>query len=125
MDSVNSTPQPSADVLIIEDEYDTRDMLAYFLKRKGFSVVTAVDREEAMTLLDQMKVRIILLDYMMPGPSATKFLEYLGWHHPETKVVLMTAANRAAVLARMLGIETFIPKPLELQRVYQTLAAGE
>lgn len=121
---MNLNPLPDADVLIVEDEFDTREMLTYLLKKKGFSVVSAVDRQEAMSILDQRGVKTILLDYMMPGPSATKFLEYVGWHHPHAKIVLMTASNRAQVLARMLGIETVLPKPLELNRVLETVGAG-
>ncbi len=115
---------PNADVLIVDDDFETREMLSYFLKKKGYSVVCAVDREEAMSILDGRSVTTILLDYMMPGPSATKFLEYTGWHHPLAKVVLMTASNRADVLARMLGIQKVLAKPLELNRVIETVGVA-
>lgn len=119
---MQDTLQHTADVLVIDDECDTRDVVSYYLRKKGYQTLTAVDREEAMSILDRTHVDTILLDYMMPGPSATKFLEYLGNHHPDTRVILMTASNRAEILARMLGIQKFIGKPLDLNEVYESVA---
>ena len=49
----------------------------------------------------------------MPGPSAIKFLDVLGWTHPETRVILMTSGDRVDIIAPMLGVERFIGKPVD------------
>jgi CheY-like chemotaxis protein len=121
---MQDTLEQIADILVIDDEADTRDVITYFLRKKGYHTLTAVDREEAMAILDNTHVHTILLDYMMPGPSATKFLEYLGNNHPDTKVILMTASNRAEILARMLGIKTYVGKPLDLNQVYEMVSSA-
>jgi DNA-binding NtrC family response regulator len=100
-------------VLVVDDDYDIRDMLVTFLRENGFRALCAVDREEALAVLAENPVSIILLDYMMPGPSATKFLDIVNWNYPGTQIILMTAGDRVDAVADTLGLQRFIGKPFD------------
>ena len=53
-------------ILIADDEADVLKVLAYELSKNGYDVVTAVDGEEALTMISQHLPDLILLDNKMP-----------------------------------------------------------
>jgi len=53
-------------VLIVDDEADIIDLLAYNLEQEGFTVMTAMDGETAVDLAREEKPDLVLLDIMMP-----------------------------------------------------------
>ncbi len=53
-------------VLVVEDSIVTRTMLAGLLKQQNYNVVTAKSGEEALTLLQEEEINLILLDIIMP-----------------------------------------------------------
>jgi CheY-like chemotaxis protein len=64
---------------------------------------------------------VILLDYMMPGQSASRFLYRVRSDYPHVRIILATAANRVEVVARMLGIGEYIAKPILPDKLLQIL----
>lgn len=106
--------KPSRDcVLIVDDDYDTRDMLSNLLRGNGYRVLSAVDREEALAILSETPVHTILLDYMMPGPNVTTFLDALASTNPGIEIILMTAGDRVDAVADTLGLQRYIGKPYD------------
>ena len=72
-------PPPAKSVLVVEDSVDTRDSLAFLLRRVGYRVSTAADGREA---LDRLRAGplpdVILLDLLMPTMDGWEFCERLG-----------------------------------------------
>ena len=56
----------SATVLIIEDEQDIRELLAYNLEKEGYGTIQAADGKEGLDLARSRKPDLILLDLMLP-----------------------------------------------------------
>jgi CheY-like chemotaxis protein len=108
-------------VLIIEDDPDTSSTLAEMLRESGYRVLTAVDRDEGLSILESNQVDTVLLDYMMPGQSASRFLYRVRSAYPNLRIVLATAANRVDAVARMLGITEYIAKPIIPDKLLQIL----
>jgi DNA-binding response OmpR family regulator len=54
-------------VLVVDDEKDIRDLIAYNLSKEGFAVLTAADGNEALLKMEGHKVAVVILDIMMPG----------------------------------------------------------
>jgi DNA-binding response OmpR family regulator len=105
-------PNRTKSVLIVEDDPDTSLTLAEFLRNNGYRVSTAVDRDEAISILQTTKIDTVLLDYMMPGQSASRFLNQIRSTYPKTRVVLMTAGSRVESITKMLGVDDYIGKPI-------------
>ncbi len=59
-------------VLIVEDEPDLADPLAYLLRREGYEVEIAEDGQAALTAFRERGADIILLDLMLPGMPGTE-----------------------------------------------------
>ena len=62
-------------VLIVDDEADVSEVLAFTLRREGFRVQTASEAAEALALARSERPDIVLLDVMMPGISGWEMLE--------------------------------------------------
>ncbi len=59
-------------VLIVEDEPDLADPLAYLLRREGYEVEVAEDGAVALTAFRDRGADIVLLDLMLPGMPGTE-----------------------------------------------------
>ena len=64
-------------ILVVEDEPEIRDMLAFSLQRGGYAVTLAEDGESALRLLDQQRPDLILIDWMLPGLSGIELIQRL------------------------------------------------
>ena len=56
----------SKKILVVDDDYDTRNLAQKILELKGFEILTATDEKQALQILEQMEVHLILLDVLMP-----------------------------------------------------------
>ena len=54
-------------ILIVDDEQDVLSVLKAGLTSKGYSIITAIDGEHALTLARSKQPDLIILDVMMPG----------------------------------------------------------
>ena len=111
----------SYSVLIVEDENDIRQNLAFSLKREGFNIIEASDGEQALAAAMSKKPDIVLLDLMIPkidGLSVCKRLQAA----PETEnipVIMLTAKGEEIdrIVGLELGAADYIVKPFSLREV--------
>jgi response regulator RpfG family c-di-GMP phosphodiesterase len=110
--------QPTARLLIVDDEESVRSLL-YDLLCDSYDCDVAASAEEALELVDRAGYHVILSDIMMPGMSGIELLERIAERQPET-IVIMVSANhdtRRAVGALRRGAYDYIVKPFELEEV--------
>ena len=73
------------DVLLVEDDPPTRDMMARILEREGWRVRTAANGQLALAILQQVVPAAIVLDLKMPIMNGFQFLEHVvasaEWRH--------------------------------------------
>lgn len=110
-------------VLIVEDDSDTREMLATFLAREGFHTVAAEDGLEALHLLRTVRRRaprtpcLVLLDLTMPRLGGTEFRRaQLG--DPtvaSVPVAVMSGAIDLERRAQDLGAVASVSKPIDFE----------
>ena len=117
-------------ILIVDDEKDTRDLMARALGA-DYRVTTAPDAEQAMAALDaDPSITLMLSDVRMPGADGLQLLKAAKAKHPKLLCILLTAFGTVdqAVAAMKDGAEDFIMKPVDLDqldlRVAKVLKAG-
>jgi two-component system phosphate regulon response regulator PhoB len=108
-------------ILIVEDEKDIREVLAFNLKREGFSVLEAGDGRRALELAKEKKPDLILLDLMLPvldGLSVSRSLQ----HDPATAavpIIMITAKGEEVdrIVGLELGAADYVTKPFSVREV--------
>ena len=106
-----STPQ----VLVVDDELDTREGCQHVLSRSGYPVFTARHGEEALQVLEAHPIDIVLLDLKMPGLSGMELLLRIRQLKESILVIVITgyATVETAIEAMKAGAYDFIAKPFE------------
>ena len=101
-------------LLLVEDDEDTRDLMALALRGAGFQVQPAGSGREALALLESTPYDLLVTDYDMPGMTGTEMLQIA------TERGLVRAARPLIVTAHPSpkGTEGFpvVRKPLDLAR---------
>jgi DNA-binding response OmpR family regulator len=113
--------RPAGNVLIVEDDPDTREMLAALLATEGFHAVGAEDGLEGLHLLRTVRHRapdapcLVLLDLKMPRLSGNEFRRaQLGDPIVATvPIAVMSGAVDAEELAATLGAVATLTKPID------------
>ena len=107
------------EILLVDDEMDYAETMAFWLKAKGHRVITVGSGEEAISLLEERRVsptpqfpHIIFLDIMMPGMDGIETLRRIREIHPAVPVIMVTAyvSEERMQEARALGAFGFFHK---------------
>ena len=112
-------------ILIVDDEQIQRDSLAGFLKHAGHQVFTADSGGNALALLQQELIEVVLTDYKMPGMTGAQLLHDIRRRYPNIVVLLITAFGtiETAVNAMKAGAWDFLTKPIDLDILENQLKA--
>jgi DNA-binding response OmpR family regulator len=89
-------------ILIVDDDEAIREMIRYPLEQDGFEVVLAVDGSQALALLQQTAVDLVVLDIMLPGLSG---IEVCRRVRAVSAVPIIMLTARSDELDRVLGLE--------------------
>jgi CheY-like chemotaxis protein len=104
-------------LLIVDDNEMNRDMLGRRLSRRGYTVATAVDGQQALNMIAEQTFDMILLDIMMPGILGIDVLKRIrqSYSASELPVVMATAKGdtQDVVEALRLGANDYVIKPLD------------
>jgi two-component system response regulator HydG len=105
----------SKTVLLVDDEQSHLESLERIFKREGCHTLCASSGKEALELLRQHHVHVMLTDLVMPRMTGSELLKACRTVSPETEVVMMTAYGtiETAVEAMKDGAYDFITKPLK------------
>jgi len=116
-------PDPMASVMIVEDDRDTREMLARFLELEGFDVREAANGQAALEALrEDSRTCVILLDLMMPVMNGWQFRKAQS-NDPELSkipVVVVTAAGAREQIPAI-DADAWLAKPVDFDRLLATI----
>jgi DNA-binding NarL/FixJ family response regulator len=116
-------------VLLVDDEAHILSALRRVLRREPYDVLTAAGPQEALALLGERGVRVVVSDQKMPGGSGIALLREVAVRHPTARRVLLTVwpeetAQRERDAARL---DAVLLKPwdeAELKETLRRLVAG-
>ena len=84
---------PSAVILCVDDEDIPRTLRVMVLAKQGYTVLPAVSAAQALELLDQHHVDLVLTDQMMPGIVGTELAKKLRAARPQLPIVIVSGVN--------------------------------
>jgi two-component system response regulator AtoC len=103
-------------VLVVDDEASMRRVLEIMLKKMGFGVRAAGNGIEALAVLAEQSVDLIITDLRMPGMGGLDFLGELNARGMTTPVIVMTAHGTidTAVTAMKHGARDYLLRPFDI-----------
>ncbi|MGC9373493.1 MAG: sigma-54-dependent transcriptional regulator [Bacteroidales bacterium] len=112
-----------AKILVIDDEKSIRDTLKEILEYEEHQVDLAADGDEGLTLFNENKYDIVLLDIKMPQKDGIEVLEEIFKINYEIPVIMISGHGNidTAVETIKKGAYDFIEKPLDLNRLLVTI----
>jgi len=112
-------------ILVIDDEIDIVETLAFMLKSRGFEIITAYDGEEGLAKAKSEHPDIILLDITMPIMDGINVCAKLKANKDTTKIpVIMFSAkgeSESVASAKRVGANDYIVKPFNLPALLDKL----
>jgi CheY-like chemotaxis protein len=104
-------------ILIVDDNPDMADSLADILQVKGYDVHTTHSGPQALKVLDDHPIDILLTDVKMPGMNGVELYQAALETHPNLYTIFMTAyaADDLIKTGITLGVKTILTKPLNIK----------
>ncbi|MGB9698370.1 MAG: response regulator transcription factor [Thermodesulfobacteriota bacterium] len=108
-------------ILIIEDEKDIVDLLAYHLKQNNFPVIFALDGPSGLEKAQKELPALIILDLMLPGMDGKDICRALK-NNPSTQsipILMLTAKTEEVdrVVGFELGADDYVTKPFSFKEL--------
>ncbi|MDK6493010.1 response regulator transcription factor [Corynebacterium coyleae] len=111
-------------ILIVEDEENLSDPLAFLLGKEGFETKIAPDGPTALQLFDAEDIDLVLLDLMLPGMSGTEVCRKL---RAESSVPIIMVTARDSEIDKVVGLELgaddYVTKPYSTRELVARIRA--
>ncbi len=111
----------AADILVVDDERDIRDLVAGILEDEGYEVRTAASSDEALAALNERKPSLVFLDIWLQGSAmdGLEILDLIQQDYTGVPVVMISGHGtvETAVSAIKRGAYDYIEKPFKVDRL--------
>lgn len=117
-------------ILVVDDESIVRESLQDWLSSVGYEVATAESGKEALRIIRQKKIKIMIADLIMPGMDGIELMKKARKIVPEISTVIITAHGtiQTAITAIREGAYDYIEKPFcpeKVEHLINNLAAHQ
>ncbi|WP_314651251.1 response regulator transcription factor [uncultured Microbacterium sp.] len=111
-------------ILLVEDEPDLADPLAYLLRREGYEVEIAEDGPAALSAFRERGADIVLLDLMLPGMPGTEVCRQIR-SSSAVPIIMLTAKDSEVdiVVGLELGADDYVTKPYSSRELLARMRA--
>ncbi len=111
-------------ILVVEDDVALCDLLRTHLEADGYAVLQAFDGLTALTLVEQQRPQLIILDWMLPGMDGLAVCRRVRQHYL-TPIIMLTARTEEvdSLLGLEVGADDYISKPFSIRQVLARVRA--
>lgn len=112
-------------ILVVDDEDDVRVTLRRMLESDGYEVLEASNGRVAMSLCRSEPVDLCMIDIFMPEQEGMETIQAIRREFPDSKIIAFSGKAPGVYLrmARLLGAQATLEKPLRLNAVLETVRA--
>ena len=105
-------------ILVVDDDKDIVATLIIHLEREGYRAFSAYNGLEALTILEQQEIHLILLDIMMPQLDGFSAIMKIR-EHRNIPILVMSAKSEESdkILGLSIGADDYITKPFQYKEV--------
>jgi CheY-like chemotaxis protein len=121
--SLDSKPAAKT-ILIVDDEFGILEVVEYILADLGYSVISALNGQDALARLKETLPDLIILDFMMPVMDGATMLKILraDSKYSSIPVVLTSALPEASIMERCDGYNIFLRKPYKTEKLLDAIS---
>tara|TARA_B100000378_G_scaffold241486_1_gene210322 strand:+ start:65035 stop:65418 length:384 start_codon:yes stop_codon:yes gene_type:complete len=107
-------------ILLVEDSLLIKRALSFRLKHYGYHIFHASNGKEAIGILENNRIDLILTDLIMPEVSGEDFLEYVFNHEYEIPCLVLSSITEETTITKLLdrGIVDYITKPFRPEEIH-------
>jgi two-component system OmpR family response regulator len=111
-------------ILVVDDDRETRELLARFLERHRFRVTAVRDAREARRVWPLGHFHLIILDLMLPGEGGLDFARWLRGFS-DVPIVMLSAMGEETdrIIGLELGADDYVPKPFNPRELLARMRA--
>jgi DNA-binding NtrC family response regulator len=106
-------------ILIVDDEEGLREGLSKLLEGEGYAVVASETGEEALQILQQSHIDLVLTDMRMPGMDGIELLKKIRERYGELGVIILTGYGQieSYIEAMNFGAIEYVSKPFKVNEL--------
>jgi DNA-binding response OmpR family regulator len=110
-------------ILWVDDEIDLLSAHVIFLRERGYNVVEATNGDDAIELVRNERIDLVLLDEMMPGRDGLSTLEGIKDISPLLPVIMVTKSEEEHLMDEAIGkkIDDYLTKPVNLSQIQSAI----
>lgn len=118
-DGVNGKADFKGEILIVDDEQESGQLIRGYLQRKGYSTAIAFNGEEAILKVKSIRPKVVILDILMSGMDGLCVLKHIKEIDASIFVIITSGIQNEEVMkdARQLGADTYLVKPFNLEKL--------
>ncbi len=115
------------DILVVDDEVEFADAFGERLSLRGFTAHIANSGEQALRIIDQGIVKVMVLDLKMPGMDGLEVLRRVKKSHPEVEVIILSGhgSEMDESYVRTLGAFEYFRKPADIGDILEAVKRAE
>jgi len=109
-------------LLVVDDDPDAGDTLNHYLSARGYEVNVANSGKEALVILDNQKIDVVLLDIMLPDVNGDIIAKTIKDKQPDVKIIIVTGyPDSADLVSRLVTVDGCCFKPSGIEDIYNKL----
>ena len=112
-------------ILVVDDDKNTRLLLKAVLESEGYTVYVAANGEEALTVMDQQHIDLVVLDIMMPKMDGYEFTKNLREAQNNMPILMVSAKQLPADKKKgfLVGTDDYMTKPIDEEEMLLRIKA--
>jgi len=116
-----------SELIIIDDDSLFRDRLKRSMEKKGFNVESFGNLKESIERINEKNFEYAIVDMRLENSSGLELIKLIKKNNPQTRSLLLTGYGNiaTAVAAIKSGAIDYLPKPAEIDQIYDALISSK
>jgi two-component system, chemotaxis family, chemotaxis protein CheY len=124
MEKIKKAGPAGRTILIVDDEIGVLEVLEFILSDAGFTVVSALNGQEALARLEETRPDLAIVDFMMPILDGNGVIKAIRSDKQlrDIPIILASALPEKTVRERCDGYTTFLRKPYKTEQLMEEIS---